>query len=374
MAEFRLPDLGEGVTEGEVVEWRVREGDTVQRDQVLGVVGTDKATVEIPSPFAGRVEAILVPEGARIRVGDPLLRVEGPNGPAPEAEPAPVPAAAPVQPRPRPASPEARRVPALPSVRRAARHRGIGLETVAGSGEGGRVRMTDLLGQGRRVPLRGAARVMAEKVAMAHQLVPQVTVVLEADVAALEAQVEAGAADPGLHQPTLLGLFCLATLAGLAGDPLFNASLDDQALEIVYHDRVHLGIAVQAEEGLRVATIRDAELLSPNAFHQELRRVVTGARAGTLTSAELQGCTFTISSGGKLGGLLATPMVNWPNVAILGVHAIQDRAVVKDGQVVVGRRANLSLSFDHRVIDGMRASRFLYQLEARLAQLRAIGR
>jgi len=368
MAEFKLPDLGEGVTEGEVVEWRVHEGDTVQRDQILGVIGTDKATVEIPSPFAGRVEAVLVAEGARIQVGDPLLRVEEVEGPS--AEPT-VPTKAPALPvpEPRPSSVpvEPRRVPALPSVRRAARQRGIGLESVVGSGVGGRVRMLDLLAQGRRVPLRGLARAMAEHAAIGHRHVPQVTVVLEVDVAALEAQVAEGATAEGSPPPTLLGLICLAILAELAKAPLFNASLDDQALELVYHDHVQLGIAVQTGDGLLVATIRDADTLSPGTFHQELQRVVTAARAGTLTAAELSGSTFTVSSGGKQGALLATPLVNWPNVAILGVHAIQDRAVVKDGRVAVGRRANLSLSFDHRVIDGMTASGLLYRLEARLA-------
>jgi pyruvate dehydrogenase E2 component (dihydrolipoamide acetyltransferase) len=368
MAEFRLPDLGEGVTEAELVEWRVREGETVERDQILGVISTDKATVEIPSPFAGRVEAVLVAEGARIRVGDALLLVAGPGGPtvasggpahAPEA---PLPEAVPT-----PVPVEARRVPALPAVRRAARHRGIVLESVVGTGVGGRVRLPDLLSQGRRVPLRGPARVMAEQVAMAHQQVPQVTVVLEVDVEALEARVAEGATAEGAGQPTILGLICLATLTELADAPLFNASFDEQALELVYHERVHLGIAVQVADGLRVATVRDADLLTPVAFHQELQRVVAAARAGTLTATELSGSTFTISSGGKQGGLLATPLVNWPNVAILGMHAIQDRAVIKNGEVAVGRRANLSFSFDHRVIDGMTASRFLYQLEARLA-------
>jgi pyruvate/2-oxoglutarate dehydrogenase complex dihydrolipoamide acyltransferase (E2) component len=368
MAEFRLPDLGEGVTEGELVEWRVHEGETVELDQILGVIGTDKATVEIPSPLVGRVEALLVAEGARIQVGDPLLRVTDPGGSnAAPAEPIPA-QEAPRPKRARPPAPdELRLVPALPSVRRAARQRGIALETVAGTGAEGRVRMPDLLSQGRRVPLRGPARVMAEQVAMAHQHVPQVTVVLEVDVAPLEARVAAGVAAEGSEHPTLLGLICLATLAGLAESPLFNASLDDQALELVYHERVQLGIAVQAGDGLRVATIRDADLFTPESFHQELLRVVVAARAGTLAPAELNGSTFTISSGGKQGGLLATPLVNWPNLAILGVHAIQDRAVVKDGQLAVGRRANLSLSFDHRVIDGMTASGFLYRLEARLA-------
>jgi pyruvate/2-oxoglutarate dehydrogenase complex dihydrolipoamide acyltransferase (E2) component len=369
MPEFRLPDLGEGVTEGEVVEWRVAEGATVRRDQILVVVGTDKATVEIPSPFDGRVDALLAAEGAKVRVGDPLLRVDtGVEEPA--AVPTPptesVEASPPVEVSP-PRRDLGARPHALPSVRRAARLRGLELGDLAGSGPQGRVRMADLLQSGRRVPLRGAARLMAQRMTAAHQRVPQVTVVLEVDVAPMERRVSAGAAGPGVA-PTILGLISLATVAGLVADPVLNASLDDEAMEIVYHERVHLGIAVQTDDGLRVATIRNADQLSADHFQTELERVVAAARAGSLTPADLTGSTFTVSSGGKLGGLLATPIVNWPNLATLGVHAIQDRAVVVDGQVVPGRRTNLSLSFDHRVVDGMRASHFLYELEARLTR------
>jgi pyruvate/2-oxoglutarate dehydrogenase complex dihydrolipoamide acyltransferase (E2) component len=229
--------------------------------------------------------------------------------------------------------------------------------------------MEDLLGQGRRVPLRGAARIMAERMAEAHRMVPQVTVVIEADVAPLEAAVAAG--HPG--RPSILGLISLATLAGLAEEPIFNASFDEQAVEIVFHEGVDLGIAVQSAEGLRVATIRGADRLAADSFQAELNRLVEAGRRGQLASVELAGSTFTISSGGKLGGLLATPLVNWPNLAILGVHAIEDRAVVREGKVEVGRRANLSLSFDHRVIDGMTASAFLHRLAARLGDPEALG-
>jgi 2-oxoisovalerate dehydrogenase E2 component (dihydrolipoyl transacylase) len=362
--------LGEGVTEGEVVEWRVAEGDSVRRDQVLVVVGTDKATVEIPSPFDGRVDALLAAEGAKVRVGDPLLRVDtGVEEPA--AEPKQPPDSGEASP-PVEVSPQRRDLGsqprALPSVRRAARMRGLDLGELSGSGPLGRVRMADLLESGRRVPLRGAARLMAQRMTAAHQRVPQVTVVLEIDVAPMEKLVSGGAVGLGVP-PTILGLISLATVAGLVEDPLLNASLDDEALEIVHHERVHLGIAVQSEDGLKVAIIRNADQLSANDFQRELERVVAAARAGSLTPADMTGSTFTVSSGGKLGGLLATPIVNWPNLATLGVHAIQDRAVVVEGQVVPGRRANLSLSFDHRVVDGMRASGFLYGLEARLSRI-----
>lgn len=362
MPEFKLPDLGEGVTEGEVVEWRVQEGGSVSRDQIMVVLGTDKATVEIPSPFEGRVDAILAAEGARVRVGDPLVRVDS-GDERPGATDSVVPVGG-----DRPASARTGietapdRVRALPSVRRAARQRGLELARLSPTGPQSRVRMADLLGGGRRVPLRGAARLMAERMTQAHRIVPQVTVVLEADMAALEARVAAGE-PPG---STILGLLCLAVLAELAEAPIFNASLDDAAMEVVFHDQVELGIAIQTDEGLRVATLRGAERLAPQQLQSELGQLVARARSGQLGPSELSGSTFTVSSGGRLGGLLATPLVNWPNLAILGVHAIEDRAVVRGGRVQVGRCANLSLSFDHRVIDGMTASGFLHRLTDRL--------
>lgn len=371
MPEFKLPDLGEGITEGEVVEWRVQVGSAVDRDQVLLVIATDKATVEIPSPFQGRVDAILAAEGAVVHVGDPLLRVEsGAAGEQPATPVAEVPAApwaAPVAPRPSGTQSQpsvaAGAAPALPAVRRAARERGVGLESLLGSGPGGRVRMQDLQAAGRRVPLRGAHRVMAQRMAEAHRRVPQVTVVLECDMGPVEALVRSQPADPGGESGyTILGLTALAAVAGLRAEPLLNASFDEGLMELEYHDQIHLGIAVQAGDGLKVATLRDAGSLAPVDLQRQLGRLIAAARTGTLGPSELAGSTFTISSAGRLGGLFATPIVNWPNLAVLGLHAIEERPVVRAGQVAVGRVANLSLSFDHRVIDGLTASAFLYQV------------
>ncbi len=366
MAEFNLPDLGEGVTEGEVIEWRVEEGAAIARDQILVVVGTDKATVEIPSPFEGVVDSILAPAGAVVEVGKPLIRVSTAMDEAAASAPPPA------EPRrsqsesapPRREAPGAR-VAALPSVRKRAREQGVALEAVVGSGPTGRVRMTDLLSSGRRVPLRGAQRVMAERMALAHRHVPQVTVVLECDFEAVEEVVHHAASD-GSPSASILGLVALATLKGLRESPIFDASFDEERMELVYPRSTHLGIAVQTAQGLKVATIRDAGGRAPAELQLELDRLIAAARAGSLPPADLTGSTFTISSGGRLGGLMATTLVNWPNVATLGVHQIEARPVVRDGAVVVGRCANLSLSFDHRVIDGMAASSFLYGLRDRL--------
>ncbi|MGH7612078.1 MAG: dihydrolipoamide acetyltransferase family protein [Candidatus Dormibacteria bacterium] len=363
MPEFRLPDLGEGVTEGEVLEWRVEQGAEVTLDQVLLVVGTDKATVEIPSPFAGRVAELLARPGERVQVGEALLRVEtaGETPPLPQSAPTSArpetvtapPRAAPSQDRPR--------APALPSARRAARLLGVDVEGVAGSGPAGRVRLSDLPSPGRRTPLRGAQRVMAERMAHAHRVVPQVTVVLEVDAANLESLA---GSEGGW---SVLGLICQAVVRNLVDDPLLNARLDESAMEVVFHTHVGLGVAVQAGQDLLVANIPAAETLAPEELQRQLDQLVAAARAGSLRREQLTGATFTVSSGGRLGGLLATPIVNWPNLAILGVHAIRDQAMVRDGRVVAGRALNLSLSFDHRVIDGMRASAFLHRLADRLA-------
>jgi pyruvate dehydrogenase E2 component (dihydrolipoamide acetyltransferase) len=360
--EFRLPDLGEGVAEGEVVEWRVHPGDYVERDQVLCVVATDKATVELPSPFSGVVAEIRAPEGSKVTVGEALVSIAARGGelPAPGAAPPERAASAAAEGVP---DATARRVLALPAVRRAARERGVGLDQVAGSGPGGRVRMADLATSGRRERLRGTRRVMAERMAEAHRHVPQVTVALDCDMAA----VERISADPDAGGPTPLGLVCLAARAEVERLPIFNSSFDEVALELVYHPELHLGIAVQTDDGLKVATAHGAGRLTFTELQAEIQRLIAGARAGTLSPTELGGATFTISSGGRLGGLLATPLVNWPNVATLGIHEIQDRPVVRQGQVVAGRCAVLTLSFDHRVIDGMTASSFLYGVVARLA-------
>ncbi len=368
MPEFRLPDLGEGVTEGEVVEWRVSEGGSVARDQILLVVGTDKATVEIPSPYEGTVDAILAAAGDRVEVGQALIRVRSSamdeEISRPDRVTAP-PAASSETPHLRQRAGDHGRVAALPAARRRAASLGLDLEEAVGSGAGGRVGLADLVPKGRRVALRGSGRVMAQRMAEVHRHVPQVTVVLECDVAAVEAVIARRGPDRRA-KISILGLVTRAAIEGLHAEPIFNASLDEERLEVIYSDAIHIGIAVQTSEGLKVATAKDCGRLAAYELQAELDRLVVAARNGKLTAPELTGATFTISSGGRFGGLLATPLVNWPNLATLGVHQIEDRPVVRNGQVVVGRCANLSLSFDHRVIDGMTASGFLYALRDRL--------
>jgi len=359
--EFRLPDLGEGLTEAEIAGWLVAEGDEVDEDQPLVEVQTDKTTVEIPSPRAGTVLKILVEEGDVARVGavivvigeagEQLLRaVDGGK----QAEPASEPIVAVV-----PADPEAA-VRATPAVRQLARELGVELVGLGGSGPGGRIVEDDVRAaasatattqDGRRVPVRGIRRAIVEQVTRTHREVPAVTFVEECDFTGV---------DLGLLVPLAIH----AAAGALERFPELNARLEGD--EIVLLDRVDVGVAVQTDDGLVVPVVRGCERRSVPEIAVEVRRLADGARAGSLTAEELRDSTFTVTSAGKLGGLFVTPLVNHPEVAILGLHRIADRAVVRDGQVVVRKIGNVSVSFDHRVVDGARAAEFCLEVIERL--------
>jgi pyruvate dehydrogenase E2 component (dihydrolipoamide acetyltransferase) len=342
--EFRLPDLGEGVAEGEVARWLVREGQTIAEDDPLVEIQTDKTTVEIPSPAAGTVARILVGEGQLVPVGTPLVWI-GSDADAVEPEEEP---------------PPPTRVQATPLVRRIAGELGVDLAGVAGSGPGGRITEEDVRraavsggqtpgpGQERRVPLRGVRRLIAQHLTAAHREVPAVTVVEECDFTALAAR---------RGERSYLPYLLEATVAGLKEFPELNATLDGE--EIVHWERYDIGVAVQADEGLVVPVLRAADEKSLDELEAAARHLAEGARAGTLAPEELRGSTFTVTSAGRLGGLFATPLVNYPEVAILGLHRIGPRPVVRDGEVVVREVGWLSCTFDHRVVDGARASAFL---------------
>lgn len=359
--EFRLPDLGEGLTEAEIAGWLVAEGDEVDEDQPLVEVQTDKTTVEIPSPRAGTVLKILVEEGDVAPVGavivvigeagEQLLRaVDGGK----QAEPPSEPIVAVV-----PADPEAA-VRATPAVRQLARELGVELVGLGGSGPGGRIVEDDVRAaasatgtteDGRRVPVRGIRRAIVEQVTRTHREVPAVTFVEECDFTGV---------DLGLLVPLAIH----AAAGALARFPELNARLEGD--DIVLLDRVDVGVAVQTEDGLVVPVVRGCERRSVSEIAVEVRRLADGARAGSLIAEELRDSTFTVTSAGKLGGLFVTPLVNHPEVAILGLHRIADRAVVRGGQVVVRRIGNVSVSFDHRVVDGARAAGFCLDVIERL--------
>jgi pyruvate/2-oxoglutarate dehydrogenase complex dihydrolipoamide acyltransferase (E2) component len=336
--EFKLPDLGEGVREGEIARWLVEVGQDVAEDEPLVEIQTDKTTVEIPSPAAGTVTRILVPEGELVPVGT-LLVLIGSDADASEPE----------------------RIQVTPLVRRMASDLGVDLASVRGTGPAGRITEADVKAaaprrQGeRREPLRGIRRQIAEHLARAQREVPAVTVVEECDFTAV-----AQARGERSYLPYLIE----ATVAGLKEFPELNATLDDE--EIVYWERYDIGVAVQTDAGLVVPVIREADAKSLDELAAEAERLAEGAHSGTLERDELRGSTFTVTSAGRLGGLFATPLVNHPEVGILGLHRIAPRPAVRDGEVVVRDVGWLSCTFDHRVVDGARASAFLLSVIRRL--------
>ena len=347
--EFKLPDLGEGLTEGEIARWLVSEGQEIAEDDPLVEVQTDKTTVEIPSPAAGKVARILVGEGEVVAVGTVLV-VIGEDGATavaeeqPHAEPAPARAAS--------APPARDRVRATPLVRKMAQGLGVDLSSVEGTGPQGRITEEDVRraggagaapAEGRREPLRGVRRLVAEHMARAHREVPPVTWVEECDF---------GAVDLERLVPTTLK----AVAESLQEHPELNARLEGD--EIVYLDRYDLGVAVQTEQGLVVPVVRGCDQRTLDELEAEVARLAESARAGKLKPEELRGSTFTVTSAGKLGGLLTTPIVNHPEVAILSVGRIADRPAVRDGEIVVRRVGTIAVTFDHRVVDGARAAEF----------------
>jgi pyruvate dehydrogenase E2 component (dihydrolipoamide acetyltransferase) len=351
--EFKLPDLGEGLTEGEISRWLVSEGQEIAEDEPLVEIATDKTTVEIPSPAGGAVSRILVAEGEVVPVGTVLVVIGG-DGAAPEPEPQ---ASA-----PQPAGRE-EKVRATPLVRKVAAELGVDLAAVSGTGPQGRITEEDVRAagggdtpgattEGERVQLHGIRRQMFEHLTRAHREIPAVTWVEECDFSDVE-----------LKQ--LVPLVLRAVTESLREFPELNARVEGG--ELVLLDRYDIGIAVQTEQGLVVPVVHGAEQLSLDDLDAEVRRLAEAANAGTLKPEELRGGTFTVTSAGKAAGLFVTPLINHPEVAILGIHRIEDRAVVRDGEVVVRRMGNVSVTFDHRVIDGKRAADFGLAVIARLA-------
>jgi pyruvate dehydrogenase E2 component (dihydrolipoamide acetyltransferase) len=388
--EFKLPDLGEGVTEAEVDRWLVSEGDSIEEDAPLVEVITDKATAEIPSPFEGVVKEIHVPEGEVASVGTVLVTIESESdgestdvaavSVASRSDSATKTVAAPAASVRAPASrpPSRPGVKAMPPVRQLARKLGIDIAQIRGSGPNGRILRNDVEelasqkvtgppsesaqpgGEERREPLRGIRRLIAERMSYAHQSIPPVTHVEECDVTELDATRRlANERDPEGVKLTFLPFIVKAVVAALEDYPAMNASIDEAAHEIVYHGHYDIGVAVETPDGLVVPVVRNADSRRLVEIAREIHRLARGAREGTLDAADLKGGTFTVTSPGPFGGLMATPIVMAPQSGILGVHRAIDRPVVRDGQIVVRKIMNLSVTFDHRVLDGMTAARFV---------------
>ena len=360
--EFKLPDLGEGLTEGEISRWLVSEGQEVAEDEPIVEIATDKTTVEIPSPASGAVSRILVAEGEVVPVGTVLVVIGGDGyGPVQVSDTEPSPKETPVRVR------EAK-VRATPLVRKVAQELGVDLDAVPGTGAQGRITEDDVRAaaassghvpvsgetgsEGTRVQLHGIRRQMFEHLTRAHREIPAVTWVEECDYSDVELK-------------RLVPLVLQAVTESLREFPELNARVEGG--ELVLLDRYDIGIAVQTEQGLVVPVVHGAEKLSLDDLDAEVRRLAEAANAGTLKPEELRGGTFTVTSAGKAAGLFVTPLINHPEVAILGIHRIEDRAVVRGGEIVVRRMGNVSVTFDHRVIDGKRAADFGLAVISRLA-------
>ncbi|AZL75022.1 dihydrolipoamide acetyltransferase family protein [Pseudomonas oryziphila] len=410
---IKMPDIGEGIAQVELVEWFVKVGDMIAEDQVVADVMTDKATVEIPSPVSGKVLALGGQPGEVMAVGSELIRIEvegsgnhvdTPQSKAVEAPAAPVKAeakpeprieaapqlaaghtAAPIVPR------EAHEKPlASPAVRKRALDAGIELRYVHGSGPAGRILHEDLDafiskpqstsgqapgGYGKRtdseqVPVIGLRRKIAQRMQDAKRRVAHFSYVEEIDVTALEAlrqQLNAKHGD-SRGKLTLLPFLVRAMVVALRDFPQINATYDDEAQVITRHGAVHVGIATQGDNGLMVPVLRHAEAGSLWSNASEIARVAHAARNNKATREELSGSTITLTSLGALGGIVSTPVVNTPEVAIVGVNRMVERPVVIDGQIVVRKMMNLSSSFDHRVVDGMDAALFIQAVRGLLEQ------
>jgi pyruvate dehydrogenase E2 component (dihydrolipoamide acetyltransferase) len=362
--EFKLPDLGEGLTEGEVARWLVAEGQEIAEDDPLVEIATDKTTVEIPSPAAGLVSSILVAEGEVVPVGTVLVVIGG-DGTEVREPVAEAPRRAATPPATASVGSTQARVQATPLVRRIAGELGVDLAQLRGTGPNGRITEDDVRAaaggglvlnqhkpsEGRREPVRGVRRQIVEHLTRAHREVPAVTFVEECDFT-------------GVDVKQLVPLTLRAVASSLREFPELNARLEGD--EIVYLDRYDIGVAVQTDRGLVVPVVRGCESRPLEELGADVQRLAEGARAGTLAPEELRGGTFTVTSAGKLGGLLVTPLVNHPEVAILGLHRIGPRPVVRDDEIVVRQVGNVSVTFDHRVVDGARAAAFTLDVIARL--------
>jgi 2-oxoisovalerate dehydrogenase E2 component (dihydrolipoyl transacylase) len=392
---FKLPDLGEGTVQAEIVSWRVKPGDTVTEDEVIVEVMTEKAAVELPAPVSGRVLATtgepgdMVPVGAELIVletdaAQPAATAPQPVTPKPPASLNGAAAAQAVQPPTR-----AGRVATSPAIRRRAHEAGIDLQQVAGSGPNGRIVPKDLeafaatrpaaagaprttaraaRGATEEIKVIGLRRVIAQRMSEAKRNIPHFAYVEELDITELEslrrhlnARLPAGAG-----ALTYLPFMALALIRVLRDFPQCNAHYDAERGVIVRHAAVHLGVATQTPEGLKVPVVHDAQELGLWELAHQMRRVAEAARTNKATREELSGSTITITSLGKLGGIASTPIINAPEVAIIGVNRAVQRPLVIDGAIAIRLTMNLSSSFDHRFVDGYDAAAMIQALKESL--------
>lgn len=394
---FKLPDLGEGTVEAEIGEWHVKVGDVVEEDQIIVDMMTDKAAVEIPSPVSGRITALNGEAGDMVAVGSDLIVFATDASAAAPAEAAPVEnnqaaAPAPVVATAEAATPVAavqrdagEKALTSPAIRRRAREAGVDLALVPGTGARGRISREDfdafLAGHGPQAALPGSTRrqatgieeikvigirrVIAKRMAEAKRNIPHFSYVEEVDVTELEALRKHlnDRKDSGKPNLTYLPFLALALARVLKNYPQCNALYDEERGVIVRHEAVHVGVATQTPDGLKVPVVKHVEALSLWGAANEMRRVSEAAREGTASKSELSGSTITITSLGKLGGIASTPIINAPELGIIGVNKAVERPVVLNGAITVRRIMNLSTSFDHRFVDGYDAAAMVQELK-----------
>jgi pyruvate dehydrogenase E2 component (dihydrolipoamide acetyltransferase) len=396
--EWKLPDVGEGIHEAEIVKWLVEPGAAVVVDQPILEIQTDKATVDIPCPVAGRVRALKADEGDLVAVGTVVIEFDTEGGAAPGPGHLPADEAGPPPPAPAPStssrgprSPE-RRALATPAVRKLARELGVDIQSVAGSGESGRVLADDVRMAAHkpapppvapspsrspgpvsrtlaedvvRVPLRGTRRAIAEHMVRSKFTAPHVSTMDEVEVTelvALRGQLKEALSGSGI-KITYLPFILKAVVGALKRFPYLNASLDDEAKEIILKQYYHIGIAVDDPEGLVVPVVRHVDQKTLKELAEEIQDLTERAHQHRLSRDEMTGSTFTITNYGSFGGLYATPVINYPEVCIFGTGRIQKKAIVLPDDSIAARPVmSVCLTFDHRVVDGGTAGRFTNQV------------
>ncbi len=428
--EFKLPDIGEGLTEGEVVKWLVTEGQAVKEDEPMVEVMTDKATVEITAPTTGTIAEIRAAEGEVVPVGNVMVVIDdGKGGAAAPAEekkeetaeaaesaeaapasapapaPTPAPAAAPAAaPAPAPAAPAAvlrEKTLAAPATRKLARTLGVDINAVPASGDKGRVTKQDVESfaasgapapapaaaaapaaapvtphkvlpvaaptvarEDQKVPLRGLRGKIAEQMVRSKQMSPHFTFAEECDMTnlvALRKEAKPSAAEYGIKL-TYLPFIMKALTMCFRKFPEINAVVDDTDNSYVIRGEINIGLATDTEDGLTVVVVKNVDQLSILQIAQEIQRLTTAARDKKIALEDLQGGTFTITSAGSIGGIMATPILNYPEVGILGVYKIAKRPMVVDDEIVIRSMANMTITLDHRIVDGAAAARFMNEL------------
>jgi len=376
--DFKLPDLGEGITEGEIRKWLVKEGDSIEEHQTVLEIETDKAVVEVPSPKKGKILKMNKEEGDIAKVGEVLMTIAE-EGEAieetPKAEEAPA-----VEERPKSVSvvgvlpEEEEGILATPAARALAKDLGVKLETIKGSGPGGSITKEDvtkasekvkkaeeIYGITERIPLKGLRRTIAKNLLTAHQTMVFVTIMDEADVTDLwniREREKKVLQEKGIHL-TFLPFFMKALQHSLVEHPYLNASLDGEKEEIIVKKYYNVGIAVDTPDGLMVPVIKDVDKKTVRELALEIQDLSQKAKERKIKLEEMRGSSFTISNWGHFGGTFATPVINYPDAAIMGTGRIADKPWVKEGQIVIRKILPLSLTFDHRVTDGADAATFL---------------